>query len=307
MLNDAITAVLPEQLSNCIVWHYTSPAVARSILTQRALWATSAQTMNDRSEVLYGMSLVKAEWDVRSQGSASWERIDRWIQLAELALRGERLSDSYILCASTEKDSIQQWDRYGICEIGIATDGIMTKVPQPNSAGGRLGATFTTGWRPVIYSPNEQTAHIARLFDVLEELCKVATRSRDTDPGEIDETGIECVLSAIVYLKDPGFYFEKEVRLYGRANATGALVIAHNSSFGPSRHILVCASTSDDGDDLPIRELRLGDVTPDTSEHAELLRTTLRAESHFAELTLVKSSFRKSSTAHSHPPLVASR
>lgn len=146
MQSDPVEAVLPPALQSTVVWHYTTPARATSILTGRAFWATSITGLNDTSEMVFGMDLLKSVWKDRRKTSDNLQQIDQWISVAELQLHGQRRSDSYVLCASTESDSIQQWDRYGYCVLGVSTTEVMTKQPRLEVHGGRLAPTFTTGW-----------------------------------------------------------------------------------------------------------------------------------------------------------------
>lgn len=272
MFDQAVAAVLPEVTPHPIVWHYTTPAVAKLILESQAFWATSVETTNDEGELFYGMNLVKRLWDERSGASPHWERIDGWLFYAELALHGERRSDSYVLCASAEEDALGHWTEFGYCALGIATSRLMTKQPKPDASGGRLAPTFTTGWRAVIYNEADQATHASALFEVLEELCDREQWVRGNELTHTDEVGIECILRSIVYIKDPIFHRESEVRLYGQAISTGALVEPHNGKFGPSRHILVRTNSDSDAQEgLPIVEIRIGDIVPEAKVEAEIL------------------------------------
>jgi hypothetical protein len=288
-----IETVLPERLKPQVVWHYTSPDVAQSIIEKRAFWASSVVTTNDRSEMLYGMEFVNACWGERRGSAVKRDRVDRWLVKAEKQLLGQRRSDSYVLCASMDPDSIPQWDRYGYCELGIYTEVQMTKNPNPDEDGGRLGPTFTTGWRAVIYDLAGQRAHASRLFDVLEELSESDDWTPESRERSADRAGIECILRSIVCLKHPGFVSEREVRLYGQAKPTGARVDAHWSpKFGASSHILVRTSVRGlTGDDMPIVAVRVGNITDEAPATAQTLETLLTDDDGI-DVLLVETPFR---------------
>lgn len=294
IFDEAVETVLPVPLQNTVVWHYTRPQTAESIIEGCAFWATSVTNTNDRSEMLFGMALVKVLWGERSKTSSHRKRIDHWIVIAELQLHGQRRSDSFVLCASTERDSISQWDRYGHCALGISTAREMTKQPQRDEDGGRLAPTFTTGWRSVVYEKQQQRAHISRLFDVLEDLCGRETPSQGGAHPSIAEIGVECLLRSIVYLKDNAFHSEKEARLYGQAIPTGALVLNHLGRFGPSKHILVRARVfGDAGNDLPIVEVRIGYVTEQALADTFKLQALLETRVPSVPVELVDTPFRR--------------
>jgi hypothetical protein len=293
-LDFVLEAVLPPKVRRQTVWHYTKPDTARLIIESRAFWATAVNAMNDRSEMVYGMALVRKIWARRRDASPNAERIDRWIYLAEVELHGERKADSYILCASTEEDSFVQWNSYGHCALGITTDMPMTKRPVPNNSGGRLGPTFTTGWRAVLYDQIKQEEHVSQLLEALEHLCSLQTWDRRVAMNTLDESGIECVLRAIVYLKSPEFAPEREVRLYGQAKATGALVEEHNNAFGPSSHIFVRSRVALDGleDVLPIVGVRIADTMPEVRAEAALLQARLDNEPGQVQVVVVPTNLR---------------
>jgi hypothetical protein len=292
---DAIDAVLPSRPTQPVVWYYTSPDTANAILAGGSFWATAMAGLNDRSELTYGMDLVNEVWSEVSETSDFWPRIDAWMYLAELQLRGERVSDSYVLCASARSDWLTQIDRYGECQLGIEVNAPMTKVPASFASGGRVAPTFTTGWRPVIYDSCEQNEHIRRLLEVLEDLClRAQLFDAPTDLGDVDLTGIECILRSVVYLKDPSFEEEQEVRLYGQAKATGAMVSSHAGRFGPSTHIYVRSAPIDRaGNDLPVVLVKLADVNEKTADRVKMLRKTIAALGSALTVEVVPSALRK--------------
>ena len=89
------------------------------------------------------------------------------------------------------------------------------------------------------------------------------------------------------HLKHPDFASESEVRLYGQAGATGALVEPHLGMLGASSHIFVTAGTSLADDALPIREIRIADVLPGVAADAEMLGDALARQHMHAAVEVV--------------------
>ena len=293
-LDEAVEAVLPGPLSHStVVWYYTSPSVAESIIDSEELWATSIATTNDASELWYGMQVARDFWNAEAERSSNRELISRWMDLAELALEGERRSDSYILCASLEGGSITQWERYGVCTFGIKSEQMFTKEPAGADAGGRISPTFTTGWRRVLYTTEEQTAHLCKLFKVLDELCSARQEESNQFRGEVETAGIECILRSIVYLKSEAFASEAEVRLYGQAVTTGAKVFEHTGKFGPSTHIKVIVGPGGQSlPQLPMVSIRVPQVNPGASDIADRLDEILASKKLSIRVERVPTPFR---------------
>lgn len=138
------------------VWHYTSPAGLLGILSTHEFWASSPLTMNDVAEVQYGVNIFLAVWSAMDKSKFAPEVVDFAAKFFEndLLLMGSR--DFFLLSASKNGDSLNQWQGYG--DGGYAIQ-IATHVPLvpvlPATAGAKRRAA-PGDWYDVVYDMNAQ-------------------------------------------------------------------------------------------------------------------------------------------------------
>jgi len=103
-----------------LVWHYTDLQGLLGIVETQELWATRMSALNDTSELSHGIDGLKQEFEV-------WSRKCTHSADTLAALRDhlERLEEHgaqdniYVLCASTEGDSLQMWMHYARNGVAI--------------------------------------------------------------------------------------------------------------------------------------------------------------------------------------------
>ncbi|MGJ0847420.1 DUF2971 domain-containing protein [Tissierella praeacuta] len=88
------------------LYHYTTINVLFNILSSGELWATKYSYLNDRSEIEYGLELLKKRINLVSTHK-------KMLSDSIESLKQQTLSDYYLVCFSSEKDSIPMWNYYG--------------------------------------------------------------------------------------------------------------------------------------------------------------------------------------------------
>jgi hypothetical protein len=190
------------------IWHYTNGAGLLGIIQDDAIWASSALTLNDASEVEFGMTVLDDVWttmrDQYPPGIATL--IDD--MLGESAQRAAR-QDIFIACASRHRDSLNQWQGYAGAQ-GYAIS-LNTRTPwcvHLNSREDFEGPRkFTPVWVDVIYDPDDQRA--------LAQECLHFYADRYLPNAQVGHIAVAArLLSAVsARFKHNGFKDEGEVRL----------------------------------------------------------------------------------------------
>lgn len=146
---------MSKEFTGEVIWHYTSSVL--SILDSKCLWASHVSALDDLSEVKVGVSVMMAAFeeldlsgcddDTKVRLHAFIEQVPRFPQRAFFVLSG---------CA--KKDSLTAWREYARYKGG--SFGFRQEDPMYLHADAgavtKEAETYVTGWRPVLYSPDEQ-------------------------------------------------------------------------------------------------------------------------------------------------------
>lgn len=273
---------MPPRHSGNTIWHYTSAEGVVGILREKAFWASSVEMLNDADELKYGVARIEKAWRDRVEAGNELQAITEWLTHARAKFDAFERSDSFVLSASKDGKSHNQFLTYGGYAIGLFPDMRLTKQAAPTVPPGSYQATgaFDTGWRPVLYEEEAQRAHIESLFDILSELAEVQGGS--THIPDVYGAAVECILRAAVYMKHPNFASEQEVRLYGRSLSTNADIDLHIGRFGVVPHLLIRANEYSDENraPLPIHRIHLGPGLLQPQSAKRGLEVALRAFGH---------------------------
>lgn len=94
-----------------LVYHYTAPAAAFSIITSNAIWATDIRFLNDGSEYQAGVAALKRLLSgrlARVGKDVYLPLIDRWFE--------QHVAQAFVASFSSAGDSLSQWRAY--CPAG---------------------------------------------------------------------------------------------------------------------------------------------------------------------------------------------
>jgi hypothetical protein len=111
MLSDTLTDVLsgsPEKT----LYHYTTQAGLLGIITEKEIWATHTQYLNDQREYRHAVEFVAVEIENRINVEKDADILDILRKMAE-GLGGIESTNVCVCSFSEDRDSLSQWRAYG--------------------------------------------------------------------------------------------------------------------------------------------------------------------------------------------------
>lgn len=276
-----------------LVWHYTTLDTLALILQSNSLLATEVSFQNDIRETSTADAAFKEALELLANE-------DRYRMFAREALRFLADEDNwqptigmvsnqltrnarFILCASTDPDSLFAWRTYANGGIGCAVGldpNVALGVVDPAAGPARRRVHH---WRKVVYSQRKIRQEAGR---VLIQLAEQWLRERGDGRAEADADaafGVTVMNLAEMrsrlraMAKDPAFADEHEQRVTVDSVSYKALTTTP-SSMGPRPHVRLVASQegnwgepcerADLAPKLPIRAVRLGPDAPESADPA---------------------------------------
>lgn len=257
--------------SRGVAWHYTSAEGLLGILAHNHIWASAPQVLNDSSEVLFGVNLVREVLEdltsiLPSRFHGYMRRVvdDSWIESIQ--------SQCFVTSASKESDLLNQWRYYANADgfaVGFDTGGswgsraVMSGVgsarPTPT-----LFTPVVPGWHDVVYEGDSQR-RLARNGLLFASVKPPTASDRWLDrPEEWDElVGHTRLLLNTVPLtvKHSAFADERELRYIGGASNNEVRFRTSNGRIVPYTTVAALESLSsrDEPDrQFPIVEILCG-------------------------------------------------
>jgi len=223
------------------VWHYTNADGLIGVLESNRLWASAPQVLNDSSEVLYGVELVRQELESLIADELIPREIGEYLREATGPEWVDWMQGSvFVASASRESDLLSQWRNYARADgfaLGIDVAGqwgtrtvMWDGVPTVHSP-------VVPGWFNVIYDERSQRtqARNSLLFSAFGAPHRYPSRAAD-DPGwwERHEVSVRLTLSLTpLVVKHPAFSDEREVRYIGGATDSQVKFRATNGRIVP--------------------------------------------------------------------------
>jgi hypothetical protein len=181
----------PEEL-----FHYTSPAGARGILTSATIWASMIHYMNDAQEFRYALGLAR-DLVLTATGAEEHHR-----SVCSNFLSAIEQMAVFVFSLTPHKDQLRQWRAYatnGGYAIGFPTEHLKAIA---DNVGARLARCD--------YDPDSQRA---RLMPIVQDML---TESDSIDPAhslDLYEPFAARFTEAAAAIKHPSFQDEDEWRL----------------------------------------------------------------------------------------------
>lgn len=159
------------------VYHYTRTDGLVGALTGRTLWASSAASLNDLSEIARGRKKVRRRLRAELAANPADPAIELALDVTRRgALYAHDRAEVFVLCASRERDDAAQWRLYTGPRSGFAlhidTDVRLQVVgppadapPEAGTFGEALNTTMVEHWHPVAYTPRERRPMLDSLVD----------------------------------------------------------------------------------------------------------------------------------------------
>lgn len=206
-----------------VVWHHTSAEGLLGIVEKNRIWASAPVSLNDSSELRYGLDCISEAWETVSAGKSPEvvRAVDQ--QLADL-LEGAANQTVYVVSATRRRDSLNQWQHYSRIQgyaIGINADeaewgdrlGPVSRaqvllVDAPARVDPTIpwtGSAVVQGWYQVIYDPPDQETAARALLHFIADLLVA-------EGPEYAHFCTPSMLTLAALMKNPAFASEDEVR-----------------------------------------------------------------------------------------------
>lgn len=220
---------LPARLRAGAVWHYTTADGLLGILSSNHLWASAPQVLNDSSEVLYGVELVREVLDELESTVLPPAFHPYFRRVVDESWVAAIQSSCFVISASTENDLLNQWRYYANADgfaLGFDTSGSWGTRSVVSSVGGRtpVPTIFTPvvpGWHAVEYDRQAQrrSARNALLFGTIKPPTASDNWLEDSDEWDKIVGHTRLLLNTVpLTVKHPAFSDEREVRYIGGAS-----------------------------------------------------------------------------------------
>ncbi len=282
------TLPLPRGITRGTVYHYTNSSGLLGILSTSTLWASSPLSLNDLTEIEYGLDIAQevwASWPSREGLSASqlqvgdsaFESPDSFLPTTDFV---------YLFCCCSTSDSLNQWRNYAGGQgfaLGLDVKQGLTIDPINLPSDPTFPQYFLPGWYAVVYDPTRQREHVADLIRFVFDMIDEGDRAL-TNLVALLRFG---VLSLAAQFKHPAFHAEEEVRFIACTDSSFSETF-RVGPFGLVPYIHLTGRTDEEesffatkNKPLPLTDLRLGPVNE--QEKGLLLRATsrlLRAHSY---------------------------
>lgn len=221
-MESAVSLADPEQrpLSGRM-HHYTSLDAFLSIVEHRMFRATSLNYLNDASEGVLGIRLMR-DVVAREQASATGidkEFLDYFLRWLDDPIQRDIAGAVYVLCFSERRDDLSQWRGYTPHGRGISIGiNIAVLVSRAQQMGG--GWTFQN----CRYREDSQLAWAnATVSRLRSAVPKNLAGSRQLQFSQVVGSNMDAVLQTAALMKHEAFAAEQEVRLISP-------LISHNDS-----------------------------------------------------------------------------
>lgn len=191
-----------------IVYHYTSAAGLLGILTNKKLWFTRWDSLNDTSENLIVHDCIEEALNKYTQEPQFFEYVKE-INNIQRASKQEGFIDRnlYLASFSANADSLSMWNCYSKDTRG---DGYCIGFDNP-----KLFRDYPVIISKVIYDKCEQMKVIYKVLERLHQIYDCFIKNKDTSPDtyKVVAESFEFVFEEIsIFFKHSAFKGEEEVR-----------------------------------------------------------------------------------------------
>ncbi|WP_310964723.1 hypothetical protein [Nocardioides terrisoli] len=281
-LNVLMDQVFRGQIPAGVVWHYTKPRGLPDILKSRIIWAGDSYGMNDPRELLTGHDAVA---DALAAANFPDKLRERMTKLLAFYRQQMERSETFILSASIDDDSLHQWDAYAGRDgysIGFHVEpgniNLLERYPfNPTPENSKDQTQFVSNWRNVIYDPAEQAgeagAYVELVARMLDPVHFGADPNHLYNEYTVELLGAPGYAATVARLKRDDSAPENEVRItattldpdrFRSDNPWGRPKVDLTGWVSPTKFRPAGAYSSPEATLLPIVEIRTGpdaDVT----------------------------------------------
>jgi hypothetical protein len=190
-----------------VLYHYTSTAIAQSILSNQEFWATAHDCTNDSAELISATEIVLgvARSCRRKAKKADAVVFDTFLKHYPQSMLSE-MRTVYLCCFSTVRDDPGQWKAYGRNSSGVCLGIRVLEEP------GIVDKKIASAMFEVVYSEDSLRQSVTEPFETVREKLSAFAPSRF-----VCEEGLSALYRisahAAIRAKHDKWSCEKEVRL----------------------------------------------------------------------------------------------
>ncbi|WP_084781662.1 DUF2971 domain-containing protein [Paenibacillus sp. D9] len=201
-------SMFPEEVPKHL-FHYTSVEGLQGIINSNSLWATHYSFLNDPTEMIYGIKLLRQVLFERflNTGNINLDRILEWYMSENFDFT-QTSTDTYLISFCESGDLLSQWRGYsngGGFSIGFEVDNLFNFPPE----GVRFGK--------VIYSKDQQISILTNKIDAITKKYLAIPPTSEEELSQINSyfyKAFEALIkSTICLFKDNAFNEEHEWRV----------------------------------------------------------------------------------------------
>jgi len=266
---------LPLAGNNQIIWHYTSAANAISIIEKSEIWASQVGSLNDASEVKYGIekisNFINEQYDSLDNDTEVDEILMSMQRAIPINLEDINDIEYYITSLSEAYDDLSQWRAYAGGTGGVALGFIVDN---------EISETKTL--KGVLYDDEKIQSIISKIFEsILTEIrvwysknLSVVDISSNPTRRAIRRrisTIIDLMAPLLAHIKNNSFRGEREFRMgFSLSSEDTANVRISNRNDHISAHIAMPISIGkNEGNILTLKKILIGPARyQDRSERA---------------------------------------
>ena len=199
-----------------VVYHYTGDLGLYHILSSGNLWVSDYTSMNDPSEINYGIGIglevLKAELQHRGNPPLGLMFLQPFEQTTKKGLHP--FMSAYVLSMSLDDDELMQWRLYadGATGFNIGFDStVLDRAYNQYTSSGGLGGSFRVLYDETLLR-TEMHRYVVNALDVIQTMPRGPTQAMGTMFGKIGTNLMFALIYTALYFKHPAYRYEREYR-----------------------------------------------------------------------------------------------
>lgn len=223
-VNEYIQPVLKEWMDehrfgeDITLYHYTDARGVEGIISEREIWSTEIESMNDKKEIKYGMEVIEEE--IESAKREYEDKLVKEVFLTSIEEEIRNLADEeysiFVTCFCREGDLLSQWRGYADKGGGYSVEFNFNENTRISGINDEQERPYL---RKVIYDKEAQKKMAGTLINSVCEICSTfPSLERDNPDKKEVWSSVAKYISKIlidfaIAFKHEGFEEEKEWRL----------------------------------------------------------------------------------------------
>lgn len=247
MENNGMSGMNMQNVSDDLVWHYTTSAGFQGIVSNHEIWASHSRHLNDPDEGGFLLESFLAEVREGLSRVGRKDAVDDWMHIKYLNLSGPgglfRPDPFYFLtCGTSLEDSLLMWRDYARERVSYAIGfdpNVRFSAKEPHADLRYAPSPEEFEWQKVEYV-DSRTELPQPVSDEIQAACRDAV-PRGVDPEEFDWMEIHFKLLAILEefsarYKHAAYRVEEESRLIVRSDSPNAWDF-RSGQYGLTAHV----------------------------------------------------------------------